>query len=364
MPRPTLRPALRLILHPALLLTLLAASASAFAAGIDCKLARTPRERAICSSPRLTADDARLSAAYQRLRSQLSPEGAAALTADQRSWLTYLDSACPPHARAERANLGNCLSEEYSTRLLQLTQVTRLQTGNLAFTRAAFVVLPNTPEAEKSAPGNPGFGIGRFAWPQIDRPTPQQQAFNAAAQKAAVSITPDPKQAGTTPRAASDGDSQVDVTYAILGQNARLLIVSYELFSMTYGAAHPSTFDFNLTFRLDTGAALKPQDIFRPAALTSPTLASAVVRKLQADPDIKSMLWEGDELHKGIREGLSDTRNWTLSSTGFTVTYGQYQVAPYVAGMPAATFSWKELAPMLNPALNPADLPTIKAKAD
>lgn len=40
--------------------------------------------------------------------------------------------------------------------------------------------------------------------------------------------------------------------------------------------------------------------------------------------------------------------NFTVSDDGITFIFGQYQVAPYVAGMPEVFVSWNELAPYLN----------------
>jgi len=53
-----------------------------------------------------------------------------------------------------------------------------------------------------------------------------------------------------------------------------------------------------------------------------------------------------------------DPTSWDLSRQGLTVTFGQYAVAAYAAGMPTVSFTWQELKPFLNPAFDPGLLPS------
>jgi hypothetical protein len=45
----------------------------------------------------------------------------------------------------------------------------------------------------------------------------------------------------------------------------------------------------------------------------------------------------------------SNFQNMIVTDTGLTFVMGQYQVAPYVVGMPEASFTWSELASYLTP---------------
>lgn len=45
----------------------------------------------------------------------------------------------------------------------------------------------------------------------------------------------------------------------------------------------------------------------------------------------------------------SNFQHFYITDTGITFIMGQYQVAPYVAGLPEASFTWAELAPYLLP---------------
>ena len=76
----------------------LAFSLFAAAQSFDCKLAKSPREHAVCSDKELAALDSAASAAYKSLRAELSPESAAIVQSDQREWLHWLDVVCP-HTR-------------------------------------------------------------------------------------------------------------------------------------------------------------------------------------------------------------------------------------------------------------------------
>lgn len=78
-------------------------------------------------------------------------------------------------------------------------------------------------------------------------------------------------------------------------------------------------------------------------------------------PKLKSQLgdmYDEDMVRSGLfgehgikRDGFLATSpymNFTISDDGITFIFGQYQVAPYAAGMPEVFVSWNELAPYLN----------------
>jgi uncharacterized protein len=78
-----------------LLLLPLFASSVANAASFDCTKASTKRERLICHTPELSADDARLGAVYIQMLGALPPEAAALEKQLEREWLRSLDEDCP-----------------------------------------------------------------------------------------------------------------------------------------------------------------------------------------------------------------------------------------------------------------------------
>lgn len=109
-----------------ILLLALAFSLFAVAQSFDCKLAKSPREHAVCSDEKLAALDSAVSAAYKSLRAQLSPESAALVQSDQREWLHWLDVVCPAHGKGIADEMNRCLSNEYTNREHDLEQVAHI----------------------------------------------------------------------------------------------------------------------------------------------------------------------------------------------------------------------------------------------
>ncbi len=88
------------------------------AAGMNCSLAKTPAEKAICADPGLYALDAELGTAYGKLRA-VQPQQADALRQTQRDWLRQRDLC-----RADAA----CLRARYEARVGDLQgQLARAQ---------------------------------------------------------------------------------------------------------------------------------------------------------------------------------------------------------------------------------------------
>ena len=88
------------------------------AAGIDCTLAATPVERAICADPGLRALDARLSESFLRRHSALQGPKANAFVQDQRDWLAARGTRCPTAA-------PHCLRQDLEARLAKLSSASQ-----------------------------------------------------------------------------------------------------------------------------------------------------------------------------------------------------------------------------------------------
>jgi Protein of unknown function (DUF3298) len=76
---------------------------------------------------------------------------------------------------------------------------------------------------------------------------------------------------------------------------------------------------------------------------------------LRSQPDLKDML--RDDIDKTVNETVSDPTSWTPTRDGLTITFGQYAIAAYAAGMPEAHIPWSELKRYLAPDLQPTTLP-------
>ena len=324
-------------------------------ASFNCKLAQTPREKAICSSPELSTLDGKLAHAYIATRSQLTPASAALVQADQRDWLAWLDKVCP--AAKPSSELSTCLKEHYGTRVSQLTTGIQRVNGTLFYTRAHFVFVPGKPPTKDDPANDPGFGYGEFAWPQVDAPDPDHTVFNTAVLTAAQKLEgTDPKGKPPTFDNAVDPDGYIYGAFTLSAVNDHLIDIDFINSSYGWGAAHPLTGQASFLWSPTLRRALTAADILRPDSAWQTALAPAVVAKLQQSrgPD---GLWNGKELQDSAAGTLKDPTSWDLSSSGLKITFGQYAVTSYAGGMPDITFTWQELAPYLNPTLNPATLP-------
>lgn len=341
---------------------LLALAFSRFAAAqsFDCKLAKSPREHAVCSDQKVAAHDTAVSVAYKSLRAQLSPESAALVQSDQREWLRWLDAVCPAHGKGIASDMNRCLANEYSSREHDLKKVVHF--GNtLIFMRSHFVYRAGSSNGESGADNDPGFGYGSLRWPQIDiqpaRPNPTYVEWNSAVKKKAakVDVGIDPEGKNATFDDTVDAFGTIDGSYTVKAANDRFIAVSLINSGYGWGAAHPLTDQTSFLWWLDLNRELTISDVFILDSGWEDKLTTLAVKDLRSQTDLKDML--GHDIDKKVKETLSDITTWIPSRDGLTITFGQYAIAPYAAGMPEAQIPWSDLKPYLAPDLRPITLP-------
>ena len=88
-------------------------SASQFS--INCALARTPAEIAICTNPQLKALDGKHSQAYSSVKERLSPTGFAFVQRNQIQWIQERERKC--------GDSVDCLTQEISKRISELNRL-------------------------------------------------------------------------------------------------------------------------------------------------------------------------------------------------------------------------------------------------
>ena len=331
----------------------------ASAQSFDCKLAQSPREKAVCADTRLSALDAEIAASYKSLRAQLSPESAALVQSDQRDWLRWIDLVCPANGKGAAANQTRCLQREYFTRAHDLEHIAHLGDA-VIFCRSHFLYKPG---AAGNNPINPGFGYGSLRWPQIDKPNAAQSTWNDAvktrAAQLAVGFSNLPNATFDT---AVDASGIIDAYYTVDAANDRLITLTFTDGAYPWGAAHPTAGRTSFLWWLDRSRQLAPTDIFWPDSAWQQGLVPLAIASLQSNPDIKNMLWKGTDLTKPVQSAVPDPTNWTPTRDGLTITFGQYAVGPYVLGMPQAHLTWVQLKPFLAPGFDPSNLPAPEPK--
>jgi uncharacterized protein len=332
---------------------------------LDCKLAQSPREKAVCADTRLTALDAQITASYKALRAQLSPASAALAQSDQREWLAWIDLICPANGKGAAANQTQCLQNQYFTRAHDLNKITHLD-NTVIFPRSHFLYKPGS--ADTTNPIDPGFGYGSLRWPQVDKPNAAQSAFNAAVKAKAARLPVDFfEEKSSTPQNATfdtfvNASGSIDAYFTIEAANDRLIDTRFTDGIYSWGAAHPNTDSTSFLWWLDRNRELTASDVFEPNSGWQQKLVPLAIASLQSNADIKNTLWKGDQLTKAVQQAVAYPSAWTLTRDGLTITFAQYAVGPYYVGMPSAHLPWTQLKPFLAPGFNPSTLPAPTPK--
>jgi uncharacterized protein len=344
-------------------------SATLHAASFNCAKASTPQEKAICANPKLSALDGQVAASYAALRNQLSANGAAEVQSDQRAWLVWLRAVCPVQ-QPKGETLRDCLTAKYNDRLPTLKASLHRIDGMVLFDRYTVLTMPNT-EPPPSDGYFPGVGMGEFAWPEIDKPTVQQAAWNSAVRAQAVRLSFDSEQQAQ-PRdfaTSSVADAEVTVTGDLRAVSKTLIVLQFHTFVYNYGAAHPSSGNLSFLWWLDKGRVLAASDVFRESSGWQDGVGSLAYNKL-LHSDVGSYLWPespNGELPAGRKAVLKEAQkpsNWVLSINGLEINFPSYSVGPYVMGRPCVQLSWNELRPYLAAGFDPATLPPALPQSD
>lgn len=127
------------------------------------------------------------------------------------------------------------------------------------------------------------------------------------------------------------------------------------------GGMHPDSLCVSANYDLATGKALSLSDILVDAAANT-ALCEAVNDKLTQMKD-EYYIYEGFEdvvaaVYGGVfNEGADPVEDFFLSSTGLTVFFSPYDIAPYASGSILVTIPYAELEGILKADFFPASLP-------
>lgn len=309
----------------------------AAAASFDCKQAKTPRERLICSEPDLSALDDQLGHTYEERKAVLSSHGAELLHQSQVSWLRYLAASCPVPAPASGrfSNAKTCLLGIYHERLSQLSKVGETL-GPFVFNRIDSYRIRPAPESTGEAPG---VNVWHVAYPQIDNPkSPQAIAWNKLAEK---HLAPNPNFES------DDGD--IDTEYKLGFASNRVISVQWTDSTYRHGARHGSYFVSVENEVLDPEIrALTEADLFGKDVRWVPKLERAFWEALIAKG------WkpaEGDA--ENVKDEIGSTvimaSEWLLTKDGIEVAFSAYEGGCYACNPGPVTVSWAKLKALLSP---------------
>jgi uncharacterized protein YecT (DUF1311 family) len=352
----------------------------AAAASFDCRKATTAQEKAICASAKLSKMDEDLAAVYNQLRAALSPAGAAEVQDDQRQWLAWLKQVCRNWGH-RAPDIGDCLTDEYGARLNMLTHGTQRLGGMTFFTRLKVVTRRNTyphPDYGFNSGDPTPFGVGSFRWPEIDRPTAQQAAWNSAVRQAAI------KQVASVASGASldaDGnepqtdfpsnvsDENVSLDYAFHAANQFLITVdlSSSLHSYDGGSEDPHLFGTTFTWLVRLGKELSAEDVFASDSGWGNFVALRCYEKMTTGEYAEYLDDDKQRLRREVANSVGEVDNWKLDAQKLELTFNDVsQCVPpgcHHISIPVE-LHWKELTPYLAKGFNPSILPVPVAAAE
>ena len=325
------RPAIPLVRRACL--ALLFATAGAHAASFDCKAAKTPTEKAICGSPKLSALDERLAQDYERALHALSPAGAAQLKASQRSWLRFATQVCVPgKPRSQGARAAECLETEFGHRLEQLAQA-GVRVESYVFNRVDYYAAAR---AHDDSGFRNGFVTQHVAFAQIDAPvTAATTAWNAAQRK------DDP---GTL-EVSDDADEDDDTDYTLGCAGDRFVSLQVDSSEYNHGTPHGTySHEVHNALLAPSMRKLTPSDLFAANAPWKTQLPTLFWNVYSRDPDANKDMQSVEE---AIKSSAADSERWLLTPAGLRISFDAYEAGCYACNPGPITVPWASLKPML-----------------
>ncbi len=170
---------------------------------------------------------------------------------------------------------------------------------------------------------------------------------------------------GKDPQAGPNQPSTLQVDYSVAYSSRDVLSLRVNSYSYPSGAAHGADVLSTFTFDLASGRRHALADLFRMGSGYMDALA------VEARTQLKLTLadWMTDSsmttwLATGTEPTADNYAAWAITPGGLEITFGQYQVAPYAAGMPVVTIPVTHLAGLIDPSgplapLSNSGLPTV-----
>ncbi len=328
------------------------------AASFDCKLAKTPQEKAICGSPALSAADERLAAVYKAQLAAVPAVMQGTFREGQRQFLQALALGCAADKPQPLATLAACMQPQVEARIAALKGSVSRRGGTVFVTEAVTLLGKDTNSyhAVEGQESNPGFGTVTASWPQAVASGPQWAAWNAAITRETQRMA-DPEGDKDNPTGWVDGwasDQEATVAASVEQVHGDLVssLISDEF--MGHGAAHPGESYERFHWLLRKGRELAVSDVFAEGAAWKPFVTRKCRAGLHAQAiNGQDITYDDQEMSRGLAETIATTHNWSFSRRGLTINFPEYAVAPRVSQPEPVTISWMDLKPYLSPGFTP-----------
>jgi uncharacterized protein YecT (DUF1311 family) len=327
------------------------------AASFDCAKAKTPKEKAICASPELSAADDRMAAAYRAVLAAAPAEMRDQVREGQRQWIRKMGEGCPSKGLEPAVELTVCLLSGEDSRTKELQQML-LVDGGVTFMWRSVHRTASADPGKQPVPGgpNPDPGTLDVTWPQANARTPEWQAWNVAIEGATSEMANGQVGGGSVAGGkivwAADPGMDTEVTVS-------LNTVSEQLVSATINnqwdghGIHPNMNFIQFNWMLNEKRELKPEDIFRPGSGWDRFLQNRCDQYLHKQLDYDGNSYENfkkpGEMATTLHGIATSPRSWQLKAKGLTIPFEPYAVACYACTPNPVTIPWAELQPFLQP---------------
>jgi uncharacterized protein YecT (DUF1311 family) len=337
----------------------LIASVHIYAASFDCSKARAPVEKAICTSPKLSADDDRLALAYRAALTNV-PEAAALVREAQLKWLQSAGQNCRPDDA--HYPFADCLAIEWENRVFFLNGIAVRMGGVSFFFREISIKMTDdngteeTGNASDSKGADPDDAPRTFhaTWPEALSNAPQWKAWNKAlvdearrfnASQDAKAEVPDHWVLFPDPTWHSDLDISID-----LNSVSPTLVAT--TINRDYTYAHPAHQERAFNWLLKQDRELEPEDLFRPDSSWEAWIKSRTAQIVLGDAQPESNETPSDAIDIAATAArvAVEPRYWQIERKGLTLIFTEDELGYLTAlTMPTVTLSWSDLRPYLNP---------------
>ncbi|MGV8955012.1 MAG: DUF3298 domain-containing protein [Cypionkella sp.] len=328
----------------ALMLLALAWIGPVDAASFDCSKATTAFENAICSNPKLSADDDTLAVAFQTAIGGLSKPTVTAMRADQRDWLDFAARSCTDDAEplsdfdTYDDSQMECLDLAYQMRIGVL-EGSRMLGGKRFAVSSRYTAVPD-PVAVSDPTSYWKVATHQVAYPVLDGDGKDAAAFNEFVGDAADAATGTMAEGGDI-MADGQSDSSVDMALSEVMGTRVTLKVTTNWFG--HGAAHGNWSIDYVHYLLGRNRAMEPGDIFAGEGWEK-KLTDLAVAELKREHGDNLMLEDGQDLSAII----TDPSRWSFASDyGLTIQFEPYEVSAYVYGAPTIVVPWESLSDIM-----------------
>jgi hypothetical protein len=145
-----------------------------------------------------------------------------------------------------------------------------------------------------------------------------------------------------TPQPGATG-SFYDQQYQLLSSPGNLVSLRFQIMIYIQGAAHPGTHSRTVTYDLEAGSDVRLANLFLPGSDYLERIANYCIAQLRTrDIGFETFSSGADPIPQNYG-------SWNITPDGLLITFDEYQVAAYAAGVQEVTVPFAELQSVIDP---------------